>query len=268
MRRYTDEVGGAGVAAALGGILACLAIGAAFGPGGASVGLENVALLHLAVVIAVAVVGGRAAGLVTAVFAALNYNWFFTAPYYTLRVSSPKQVITVLLLLAAGLIASLGGRTTRRAVHAAREEHDAVTMLNRVARAAADQRDADRAAADGLVDLLGARAVQVWRAGPGGDHLSAAAGRPAAAIPAGLPRLDDAGRIPPGHQRVVRGRMVLPAGGVSVELHHAGRRVGTLVVLPAPDQPVERATRVAIATVAHVLAAAPDGDRARGDGRG
>jgi K+-sensing histidine kinase KdpD len=255
--RLTQEIDGAGLGFAIAGIAACLALGAAFGPGGGSVGIENIAIAHLAIVALVATFGGRAAGLATAVFAGLNYNWFFTSPYYTLRIDTPRQVLTVLLLIAAGVVASLGGRVSRRAVSAAREESDAVEVLNRIVRAVADRADADQAAADGLAALLGARTVQVWRAGPEGDHLSAAAGEQRPAATAALPHLDPQGRIPPGHQRVVGGRMVLPATGVAVDLDRAGRRVGALVVVPVPDRPVERATRAAIATVAHVLAAAP-----------
>src|SRR5262245_22299007 len=143
-RRFTNEIDGAGIGSAVLGIIACLVVGAAFGPGGSSFGLANVAILHLAIVIVVAAVGGRGAGLVTAMFGALNYNWFFTSPYYTLRIDTVSQAITVLLLLLAGIVASVSGRASRRAVHAAREENDALTVLNRVARAAAEGRDADR----------------------------------------------------------------------------------------------------------------------------
>jgi hypothetical protein len=139
-----------------------------------------------------------------------------------------------------------------------------VAVLNRIVRAVADRADVDRTAVDGLAALLGARSVQVWRAGPDGDHLSAAAGERRPAAPAALPHLDGQGRIPPGHHRVVGGRLVLPAVGVAVDLDRAGRRVGALVVVPAPDRPVERATRAAIATAAHALATAPptgNGDR-------
>jgi K+-sensing histidine kinase KdpD len=253
-RRFSDEIDGAVIGSAVVGIAACLILGAAFGPGGASVGLENIAIVHLAIVVVVAAVGGRGAGLITAVFAALSYNWFFTTPYYTLRIDTGRQVITVLLLLLAGIVASLSGRATRRAVYAAREENDALTVLNRVARAAAEQRDADREAVEGLSTVLGARAVQVWRTGPTGDRLSAAAGAAGPTEPSTLVTLDDQGRIPPGSQRVVGGRMVLPANGVTVELQHAGQRVGALVVLPQPDRRVERATRAAVAAVAHILA--------------
>ena len=88
-----------------------------------------------------------------------------------------------------------------------------------------------------------------------GDQVVAAAGEPLGEFDVlALPHLDDEGRLPSGHLRSVGGSLVLPAGGGVVDLVHDHTRVGSLVVVPQPDRPILRSTRVALAAAAHTLA--------------
>jgi K+-sensing histidine kinase KdpD len=255
--RQFAEIDGEGMVWGGAGFAASLIVGVALSPFRSSMGLENVVIVYLAVVAVAAAIGGRAAGLVSSLSAALSYNFFFTTPYYTLRIDSAGQVITVVLLFAGGLLASLGGRAGRRAGAQAREEADAIRLLHAVTLAAASSQGPDRVAATGLLDLLGARSVQVVRADRGGDRVIAAAGEPASPPDlAALPHLDQDGHIPSGHLRSVGGTLVLPAEGTAIDLVREGRRVGTLVILPAADRPLLRTTRTAIAAIAHALAMA------------
>ena len=253
--RRPAEVNGEGLVWGGIGFAASLVVGVALSPFRGSIGLENVVIVYLAVVAVAAAIGGRAAGLVSSLSAALSYNFFFTTPYYTLRIDSVGQVITVVLLFAGGLLASLGGRASRRADATAREEADDIRLLHAVNLAAASGEGADQVAAEGLLALLGAHSVQVVRAGRDGDRVVAAAGeRPGLLDVGGLPHLDQDGRIPSGHLRSVGGTLVLPAEGTAIDLVREGRRLGTLVVLPAADRPLLRTTRTTIAAVAHALA--------------
>jgi K+-sensing histidine kinase KdpD len=118
------EIDGEGAFWAVAGFAASLVVGVALRPLRVSAGLENVVVVYVIVVALAAAIGGRLAGLATSLAAALAYNWFFTTPYETLRVDSAEQVATVVLLFVAGLLASLGGRATRRARVEAREEAD------------------------------------------------------------------------------------------------------------------------------------------------
>ena len=112
--RFTEEIDGEGVAWAAAGFVASLLIGVLIEPFRSTVGLENVALGYLLVVVVAAAVGGRAAGLISALSAALSYDFFLTTPYHSLRIDSVAQVITVALLFGTGLVASLAGRARRR----------------------------------------------------------------------------------------------------------------------------------------------------------
>jgi K+-sensing histidine kinase KdpD len=250
------EIQGEGIVWGGGAFVASLLVGVALVPFRGSIGLENVAIVYLAVVALTSAVGGRAAGLVASLSAALSYNWFFTTPYYTLRIDSVSQVVTVVLLFAAGLLASLGGRASRKAGERVREDEDAIRALHAISQAAAGGNSPDRVAAERLLALLDARAVQVVRDSGQKDQVVAAAGEPVGELDLNaLPHLDEQGHIPSGHLRSVGGTLVLPAEGAVVDLVRDHARVGALVVVPQPDRPILRTTRLAIAAAAHALAA-------------
>jgi K+-sensing histidine kinase KdpD len=250
------EIDGEGGFWAVVGFGASLVVGLVLRPLRSSAGLENVVVVYVIVVALTAAFGGRAAGLASSLSAALAYTWFFTTPYETLQIDSAEQVATVVLLFAAGLLASLGGRATRRARVEAREEADVLAVLNAVSLAAARGGiKADLVAVDALHELLDARAVQVVRDGPEGDLVVARAGQVDGDLDLdSLPHLDEEGRIPSGHRRAVGGTLVLPAQGAVVDLVRRGHRIGSLVIVPAEDRPILRSTRLAIAAVAHTLA--------------
>ena len=88
------------------------------------------------VVVAVAAIGGRAAGIVTALAAVVSFDFFHTEPYLSLAIDSRDDVETALLLLIAavmvGTIASWG-RSAHRREGTARSE---VKRIHRVAEAA------------------------------------------------------------------------------------------------------------------------------------
>jgi K+-sensing histidine kinase KdpD len=251
------EIDGEGAFWAVAGFAASIAVGVALRPLRDSAGLENVVIVYVIIVALTAAIGGRMAGLASSMSAALAYTWFFTTPYESLVIDSMEQVITVVLLFVAGLLASMSGRAARRARVEAREEAEVLQMLTAVNRAARDGRKADRVAAEGLHDLLEARAVRVVREGPDGDQVAAQAGQFDDELDLdSLPHLDEEGRIPSGHRRSVGGTLVLPAQGAVLDLVHRGRRVGSLVVVPLEDRPILRTTRMAIAATAHALATA------------
>ncbi len=193
------EIQGEGIVWGGGAFVASLLVGVALVPFRGSIGLENVAIVYLAVVALTSAVGGRAAGLVASLSAALSYNWFFTTPYYTLRIDSVSQVVTVVLLFAAGLLASLGGRASRKAGERVREDEDAIRALHAISQAAAGGNSPDRVAAERLLALLDARAVQVVRDSGQKDQVVAAAGEPVGELDLNaLPHLDEQGHIPSG----------------------------------------------------------------------
>ena len=166
--RRRTSLDGEGVGWAVGAFVASLLIGLLIEPFRATIGLENVVICYLLVVVAAAAIGGRAAGIVAAVSAALAYDFFLTTPYHTLVIDSLAQVITVALLVATGIVVSIGGRVRRRSAAAAEAHADAIRLLHRVTETAAAGGAVDRVAAEGLQRLLGARRVSILRRSPAG----------------------------------------------------------------------------------------------------
>jgi Domain of unknown function (DUF4118) len=253
-RRAGGDLGG-GIAWGGAGFAASLVLGVVLEPFRDRLVGEHVVIAFLAVVIVTAAAGGRAAGVLSALSAALAYNFFFTTPYRTLRIDSAEQVVTVVLLFAAGLLASAGGRVARRAERNERLAAGALDLLNEVAMAVADRPGpgADRVAAEGVRALLGARRVEVRR----GEEVTASAGEAGERLDEDrLPRMEPDGRLPDVRRFRTAG-LVLPARGLAVPLVRGERPVGAMLVVPGDDRGVPRSVREALATVGHVLAAAP-----------
>jgi len=93
----------------------------------------NLALVLMAVVVLVAAAGGRTAGVLAALTAALSYDFFLTEPYLTLRITDDDDIETAIILLVVGV--AMGqfaewAHKNRRATQAARSE---LGRLRRVA---------------------------------------------------------------------------------------------------------------------------------------
>ena len=69
-------------------------------------GNSPVDLLYLPAVLAAAGFYGLGPGVVAAVASALAFNFFFTHPYHTFRITSPQDVATVALLFLVALVTS------------------------------------------------------------------------------------------------------------------------------------------------------------------
>ncbi len=160
-------------------------------------------------------------------------------------------------------MASVGARARRRVRRrAATEAHgqaDTIRLLHTVIGAVAGGQDADRVAAEGIRELLGAERVLVTRKGADGEQVTADVGATGQPPAADLPHLDAEGRIPSGHLRSVGGMLVLPNEGAVLDIVQRKIPVGSLIVIPREDQPVLRATRLGIAAIAHALAVTPRG---------
>jgi hypothetical protein len=101
--------------AAIGAALAApIAVAAILLPFRASWSNTNVAMILVAVVVAVAVLGNRVAGALAAVWAALWFDFFFTVPYDRFAIRDPADVTTFVLLLVVGLAVSQLAARARR----------------------------------------------------------------------------------------------------------------------------------------------------------
>lgn len=69
-------------------------------------GTDPVVLLFIPPVLAAAVYAGLWPALVAAVASTLSYNYYFTAPYHTLRVDRASDVVTVVILFLVAVVTS------------------------------------------------------------------------------------------------------------------------------------------------------------------
>jgi len=71
-----------------------------------SFGSEPVVLLYIPAVLVAAIYAGLWPALLSAVAAALAYNYWFTAPYHTFSIDKPADVVTVIVLFVVAVVTS------------------------------------------------------------------------------------------------------------------------------------------------------------------
>lgn len=91
------------IVAALGGVAALSAL---MVPHREPLGLQNAVLVYLLWVLAVAVLGGRAASLAAAVTSFLALNWWFTPPFHELGVRHSRDILTLGAFVITAVVVS------------------------------------------------------------------------------------------------------------------------------------------------------------------
>lgn len=205
----------------------------------------NVALVLVVVIAGAAATGGRAAGALTSVIAALSFNFFHTQPHYSLRINDRVDVITTLLLVVVGLIvgelANLRTRSRREATVAT----GGTRRLEDVAAAVASGRDAEF-----VWPVVRQALVEQFR-------LADCRFEPAPFEPVGaLPRLHRDGRLPATEHVFTGDGFELPAQGVEVLVESGPTLLGHLVLVPTPHAGATRAERKVVVALADQFAVA------------
>jgi Domain of unknown function (DUF4118) len=231
------------IAYALGGLLP-IAIAAAMVGVRGEMDTTNVALVLVLVVVGTAAFSGRGPAALSALVTAISYEFFFTKPFESLRISSADDVETTLILLAIGLAVGQLAVHARRTRSDARRGRDEITSMRRMAElvaAGASSKDLiDTAVTEltRLLSLLGCR-FEATATGPT------------------LPVLERSGRIESPYRRVgPDGELALPPLGVRLPVVGDGHQVGSIVLEPDPDIGVTLEARVVAVALADQLGAA------------
>jgi K+-sensing histidine kinase KdpD len=186
----------------------------------------NAALVLMIVVVAIAAIGGRTAGILTALAAVMSFDFFLTKPYLSLKIESRNDLETAIALLVAavivGTIAS-SGQLARRRVGSTNTDIRRIHRVAEAASAADEVADVIAIAQDELRGLLHLRSCR-FEAAPyadGVDH----------------PRLSRNGAVAP--QPIMRyGRsehgagFELPEGGAQIAVLARGEEIGRFVLEP------------------------------------
>ena len=150
--------------------------------------LPTVLMLFLSLTVGVALVGGLAPALVSALLGGLLSNFLFTPPVHTLTIAEPQNALAIGILVAVAVgVSTVVDLAARRTVEAARARAEA-DALTSVAGAVVRAKDAVPAVLEQFRETLGARgAALLRRAAPGGPWqtrrgLGRAAGLPGAVL--------------------------------------------------------------------------------------
>jgi K+-sensing histidine kinase KdpD len=205
-------------------------------------GATNVGIA-LALVVALAALASRGAGLATAIAAALTFNFFHAKPYHSLRIYESRDVAIVALLAVLGLVISDISAWRRRREAIAHRHERAIEAPLTIGNLAAGVHPVGEVWPAVVTSIL--------------DQLSLADCGVVAQQPANLPLISrSVGRGEDGSDS-----LVLPAKGASIAIVSGATTLGYLVVLPPPGSTsltIER--RVIIALADHLAIALTYGD--------
>jgi K+-sensing histidine kinase KdpD len=222
------------------GLLAPLLLSAVLIPLRSTLPNADWALVFVLPVLIAAVIGGRWAGAVGALSSAICFDFFFTKPYQSLRISSRSDIVSFVVLLIVGLITGEIGIRARRGGQAARTSRSEVDRLYRIAEMAARGASVDDvrvAACRELVELLELDDC-VFEAEPATGE---------------LPRLGARGAIE-GAQLALSGRdFVIPSGGVELPVVGRGQAYGRLVLYAADNTSASIERRLVAVAIADEL---------------
>jgi two-component system sensor histidine kinase KdpD len=89
------------------------------------IGVQAIDMLYLLPVIAAATIFGLRKGVITGFISGLTYNFFFLPPLYTFTVADPRNILTMLVLIAVAVVTSqLAGRVRAQALLGARSARE------------------------------------------------------------------------------------------------------------------------------------------------
>lgn len=140
----------------------------------------NLTLIFVLPVVIAATAFGWGPSLVAALAGVLAFDFFFTVPYFSFRISSPSDIwAAALLLVIAAIVTTVAAESRRRAVEASRaaERAEALQALAHVVIEARPRAEVIQAAATALQQIFRAPAA-IFLQEAGALRRAAAAGRP------------------------------------------------------------------------------------------
>jgi Domain of unknown function (DUF4118) len=207
------------------------------------------ALILMIVVVAIAALGGRVAGIITALAAVVSFDFFHTQPYLSLAIDSRDDVETTILLLVAGVLVGTLASWGRQAKHRASDARSEINRIHRVAESAASGAEVATVigvAQDELRALLTLRMCRFEAIPYDDDDLR-------------RPRLGRNGAIElqplmrfarVGH----RAGFELPDEGADLPVLARGREIGRFVLIPTAGIPTSLEERVVAVAIADQVA--------------
>jgi K+-sensing histidine kinase KdpD len=207
------------------GLTAPLVIAALLVPARTTLVGTAAALILVALIAAIAILGTRVAGLIASASSALWFDFFLTKPYERLTISHRADLETAISLFVVGLIVTELAARSRHHRQAAVEEADFVAVIHKLGEMISLGEPAaqvvDTASAE-LTQLLGLRGCS-YVAGAPKPHRTTVL-------------LD--GQVVHGGLLWGVSTMGLPGRDLDLPVQYGGRTVGRFVMVPTPGHPV------------------------------
>jgi K+-sensing histidine kinase KdpD len=201
------------------------------------------ALVFVAAIVAIAVVGNRTAGIVATTSSTLWFDLFLTRPYERLAISHRADIETTVSLFVVGVVVTELAARNRRHHSIATEEADYVSLIYRFSELVASGAPGADVLAQTereLIDLLGLRACR-YEAGPASRLRPTIAHDARVFLGANLWSVEDMG---------------LPGPEIELLVHGRGEVLGRFVLTPTPGLPIPFQPRVVAVALADQVGAA------------
>jgi hypothetical protein len=224
-------------AAVLAGLLVPLAVAAILLPWRASWSNTNVALLLVVAVVAVAVLGSRAAGALAAVSAFAWFDFFFTRPYERFTIRGSADITTAVLLLAVGLAVSQLAARARRLRVVTITDAGYLAQIHETASIAKSA-----GAAETVVDIVKDQLIGVLDLKDCRFEYGTLLGHP--------PRLEPDGTVVIGHSHWDVEQFGLPAAEIELRVFANGQYFGRFMMRGQPGAKPSLQARLVAVTLA------------------
>jgi len=200
----------------------------------------NVALVLVLFVVLGAVVGGRWAGIVSAMAAGVAFDFFHTKPYGSLKISQGTDIQTTVLLVVVGIAVGEVAANGDRIRTVLRDQRSELKRVHRVAELAASGEpleDLVSTITAELIDVLHLRSCSFERPPFTGE----------------LVRLESNGTFATHEYRLGRGGFELPREDVELPVSSGGHVMGRFVLSPTPGAGVSLERRLVAVAMADQL---------------
>jgi K+-sensing histidine kinase KdpD len=201
------------------------------------------ALLFVAAIVAIAVVGNRTAGIVATISSSLWFDLFLTRPYERLAISRGADIETTVCLFVVGVVVTELAARNRRHRSAATEEADYVSLIYRFSELVASGAPAPdilEQTQRELTDLLELRAC----------------GYEAGARSRLRPTIEHDARVFIGVNLWAVEDLGLPGPEIELLVHGRGDVLGRFVLTPTPGLPISSQRRLVAVALADQVGAA------------
>ena len=225
------------------GVLGSIGVAAALVGVRGEIANADVALVLTIFVLAGAIIGGRTAGVLSALAAAMSFDFFHTRPYATLKIANKDDVITTAVLLGVGLVIGEVAGWSLRLSDRLRDDRNEIKRMHRVAELAAQGESTEDLILIVTAELTSTlKLVDCWFERPPFDDT--------------LPKIERSGSVARSMHLFTREGFELPRDGVQLPVIGGGATLGRFVLMPTPGEGVSPERRLIAVALSDQLGAA------------